>query len=116
MARNIRNPRFPVTNTGKFNELIPCHKSLVVPGETMKRLSLKTRMQSIPVTKALTGAYYDVWFFYVPFRLAVNNWEDFILHNADISVATTTWSTESSHLFYSGGYDTTGGTATVGFK
>ena len=111
MARNIRNPRFPVTNTGKFNQLIPCHKALVCPGETMKRLSLKTRMQSIPVTKSLTGSYYDVWFFYVPFRLAVTNWEEFILHDADISIPAVTFDNQSAHFFNAGGYDTTGTTS-----
>lgn len=105
MARNIRNPRFPTTNTGKFNELIPCHKAMVVPGETMKRLSAKFRTQTIPVTKSLTGAYYDVWYFYVPFRLAVNNWENFILHNEDISLEDTAYDQQSSHFFNLAGID-----------
>lgn len=111
MARNIRNPRYPVTNTGNFNELIPCHKAMVVPGETLKRLSLKTRMQSVPVSKPLTGAYYDVWFFYVPFRLAVNNWEDFIMHNDDLSLPSTTYNTQHSQFFGFGGFDQDGGEA-----
>ena len=108
MARNRRNPRFPTTNTGKFNELIPCHKAMVLPGETLKRLSLKTRMQSIPVIQSLTGAYYDTWFFYVPFRLAVTNWEEFILGNAGISLESTAYNLQSAHFFSAGGTDSSG--------
>ena len=115
MARNIRNPRFPTTNTGKFNQLIPCHKSMVLPGETLKRLTSKFRFQSIPITKALSGAYLDVWYFYVPFRLATTNWEQFIMHEADLTVEGTPYNNQASHFFNQGGTDLTGtGTANSG--
>lgn len=87
---------------------------MVVPGETMKRFSMKMRMQSIPVTKALTGAYLDVWFYYVPFRLSTTNWEEFLLHNADLSVAGTAYDHQSAHFFNLAGWDeSVSGTATA---
>lgn len=71
----------------------------------MKRLSLKFRLQSVPVTKALTGCYVDVWFFYVPFRLSVSNWEEFIIGNESISLPSTSYDQENSHFFNYGGDD-----------
>lgn len=79
MARALRSPRFPCAVGGKFYSLLPVHRHLVTPGETMKSLRFAMKVQSLPVKFALMGAYVDVWFFYCPIRGAWPEWESYVL-------------------------------------
>ena len=69
MQRHLRKPRYPFTNAGFFGMLTPIARAPVLPGETLKEISLRLTGQSVPIGYPLVGAYVDVHYWYVPFRL-----------------------------------------------
>ena len=74
MQRQIRSPRYPFFNRGKFGQLLPIHRSHVIPGETMKELRFDITTLSAKIGRVLVNARFDVWVFYVPHAEV---WEDF---------------------------------------
>ena len=78
MARRTRKPRFPFAQAGQYGTGTVIHRSLVNPGETAKKIKFGLRFQSLPIPNAILGAYVDVWFFYVPYRLVEAQWADFL--------------------------------------
>lgn len=76
--RSIRTPRFPFATQGSAYRAVPVARHVVMPGETLKRLRFMAKLQSLPVFPPLAGAYFDVWFFYVPMQACWNGWRDWI--------------------------------------
>lgn len=77
--RRMRMPRHPFANTGMFGRLTPIHRQIVNPGETLKHIRCKARLQSLPVKYSLTGCTVDVWFFHVPMRVCDPDFPEFIM-------------------------------------
>lgn len=79
---NISRSQFsrPFDHKFTFNagRLIPVYLEEMVPGDTVTVSNLKrlTRM-STPLYPVMDNAYQDVYFFFVPYRLVWDHWEEF---------------------------------------
>ena len=90
MARSYRKPRFPFAQTGKFGRLIPTNWQLVVPGESMKEMTIRYRLQSRPLSSPFLGAYVDNWIFYVPLRVLDSTFPTWLLTGVGSPFSDTT--------------------------
>ena len=84
---NISRSRFrrPFTHKTTFGagKLIPIYNDEVLPGDTVKMdYSFVCRM-STPVFPVMDNCYLDVYFFFVPYRLVWEHWEEFNGYNDD---------------------------------
>lgn len=84
---NISRSRFrrPFTHKTTFGagKLIPIYNDEVLPGDTVKMdYSFVCRM-STPVYPVMDNCYLDVYFFFVPYRLVWEHWEEFNGYNDD---------------------------------
>lgn len=102
LQRQMRKPRFVIGNTGKFGRLQPFNYSTVFAGETQKEIKAQLNFMSEPINHAQSGATIDVWFYYVPFSLIWDNWQNWImgdgsevLAESDHSNSRTLWSTQN---------------------
>lgn len=64
-TRKTRTPSFPVVGKVKPYGLYPICVHPVLPGETLKGMSLKLRVLSMPVKNPLFGAWCEHWLVYV---------------------------------------------------
>lgn len=77
--RITRKPRFPFGVSMAHAELTPINYLYVLPGETLVSQKHQLRMLSEPVKRVLNPAYFELWTFYVPFRLALGKqWIEFV--------------------------------------
>lgn len=74
LQRQIRKPRFIIGNGGKFGRLIPFSYHHVFAGESQHNIKTMLQFMSKPVAQRMSGATVDIWYYYVPWRLA---WSDF---------------------------------------
>lgn len=65
MARSIRRPNHPFFVTHRPFEITPFFIAPVLPGETLKNLSLNTRCVTDPIRDKLSGWWLEHYFFYV---------------------------------------------------
>lgn len=65
MTRKLRKPHHPTGGVMKPFGLYPTSISLVMPGETLKRGSIKMRSYSQPIKDRLAGWWYETWLVYV---------------------------------------------------
>lgn len=78
-GRITRRPRFPFATMFQPDQIQPVNYCPVIPGETMVNQSLTMRLVTEPVKNVLNPAYFDVFTFYVPYRIALGElWEDFV--------------------------------------
>lgn len=66
--RGVRRPVHNFNTAQHFWELQPCLIAPVLPGETLDKLSLQSRVVTSPVKSRLVGFWLEYFFFYVPFR------------------------------------------------
>jgi len=65
MSRSIRRPSHPFNIRQRAFEIAPFFIAPVLPGETLKNLSLNTRCVTDPILNKLTGWWLEHYFFYV---------------------------------------------------
>ena len=71
--------RIPTTFDGGY--LIPFYVDEVLPGDTFNvKMDSLVRMLT-PITPVMDNIYLDVQFFFCPFRITWDNWDDFISGN-----------------------------------
>lgn len=107
---NISRSRFrrPFTHKTTFGagKLIPIYNDEVLPGDTVKMdYSFVCRM-STPVYPVMDNCYLDVYFFFVPYRLVWEHWEEFNGYNVDPWVQTVEY--EIPHFFLGGSSSSSG--------
>ena len=73
---NIQRSTFDLTHTHKFTrnsgELIPFFWEEVLPGDTFKVDTKFVRRMLTPAVPVMDNAYIDIFYFFVPARLAYN--------------------------------------------
>lgn len=77
--RHTRRPAFNVGQTSVFGSAFVVNHQMVLPGESITSHNARLRLQSIPITSRLAGAYFDIMTFLVPYRLLWDGWEDFLV-------------------------------------
>lgn len=81
-SANIPRSRFDLSFSHKltfnFGDVVPCFVKPVYPGDTFDVTTSKVvRLQTL-LTPVMDNAYLDTYFFYVPFRLVWDHWEEFM--------------------------------------
>jgi hypothetical protein len=75
---------------GKFFQLLPVSYTEVVPGDTISGTVQSRLFSDTTFTPLLNRTYFDLFAFYVPFRLLWDEWPTFIAERAgkDLTVPT----------------------------
>lgn len=63
-------------------------RALIAPGESLKTYTGRFRLQSSPIDTPLLGAYFDLWAFYCPMRIAWAEWPEFIMGGTSAAMPT----------------------------
>lgn len=94
VSLDISRSRFPLNTkflgTANAGDLNVCYAEEVLPGDTFNvRAGVLARMMT-PIHPVMDDAYIDVEFFFVPWRLTWEHWEEFLGVNKDTFWAQTT--------------------------
>ena len=83
---NLRTPTFDAVQTAPFYEGALLNFEYIYPGESIRERNIRFTMNSVPVARAIDGAYVDHWQFLVPLRIIFDQWEQFILGDDSVSL------------------------------
>ena len=98
---NIQRSTFDLTHTHKFTrnsgELIPFFWEEVLPGDTFKVDTKFVRRMLTPAVPVMDNAYIDIFYFFVPARLAYNQYgkDDHLFQKVFGQNDTTAWAPSS---------------------
>ena len=98
---NIQRSTFDLTHTHKFTrnsgELIPFFWEEVLPGDTFKVDTKFVRRRLTPAVPVRDNAYIDIFYFFVPARLAYNQYgkDDHLFQKVFGQNDTTAWAPSS---------------------
>lgn len=68
-SRHMRRPKHNFYVEPHLWEIQPCLIAPVLPGESLKRLTIQSRVVTPPLKAKTVGLWLEYYFFYVPFRL-----------------------------------------------
>ena len=98
---NIQRSTFDLTHTHKFTrnsgELIPFFWEEVLPGDTFKVDTKFVRRRLTPAVPVIDNAFIDIFYFFVPARLAYNQYgqDDHLFQKVFGQNDTTAWAPSS---------------------
>ena len=78
MRRYNYGQNFQAFNSSKMTWLTPLGFFEVAPGDTVSGVLTPDAISDTLKRKVLNRAYYDTYVFYVPYRLLMDDWPDFI--------------------------------------
>jgi len=76
-------------NTARHYEIVPLYRQDVVPGQTIKEMSVSVKLRSEMMDQlVVAGGLFSVYAFYVPHRLVWDQWVDY-LAGASVNIPST---------------------------
>lgn len=102
VGRRLRNPQHTFALRHAPYEIQPFLIAPVLPGETMKNLSLQARVQTRPIKNSLVGWWCEHYVFYVKHRDLHDptKFTDLMINSSAVLSAHEDWKTGVTDLFY----------------
>lgn len=103
-SRHMRRPKHNFFVEPEFWEIQPILLAPVLPGESLKRLTIQSRVVTPPLKAKTVGLWLEYYFFYVPFRMMPDS-DSLVAMFVDPS-ATLSTSAAQAYSYYDGrGYN-----------